>query len=135
MKLYVDENDHAVARDAVAGAVVVATSIMAYVEARAAFMRKRIEGGLAPDGLRRIVRNVDHDWDRFMRLDVTEPLLREAARLAEDHRLRGCDAVHLASARLLRHRIGDAVVFASWDSQLETAAAREGFQPLRARRR
>lgn len=70
-----------------------------------------------------------------MRIEVTEDLLRDAASLAETHRLRAYDAVHLASAKLVRGRLGGDTTFASWDDDLDTAAAREGFTLLRSRRR
>jgi predicted nucleic acid-binding protein len=112
-----------------------ATSVIAYVEARAAFARKRQDGGLIPEDYRRVVRSLDDDWHQYVRLGVGEPLLREAAGLSEVHRLRAYDAIHLASAKLMRDRVRDDVVFASWDSELEAAARREGFNLLRTRRR
>jgi hypothetical protein len=57
-------------------------------------------------------------------------LHRERTRLAESHRLRAYDAVHLASARSLSGRVSRSLVFASWDADLESAAAREGLEPL-----
>lgn len=66
-----------------------------------------------------------------MRVDVTEELLRDAARLAEAHRLRAYDAVHLASAVAFQARWGEDVTFASWDQDLQRAARREGLMLLR----
>jgi len=70
-----------------------------------------------------------------VRLEVSESLVRRAADLAETHRLRGYDAIHLASALLLADRLGGETAFGSWDDALDTAAAREGFLLLRERRR
>jgi hypothetical protein len=55
----------------------------------------------------------------------------EAARLGVGHLLKAYDAVHLASAVLLRARLGTDVRLSSWDDELDRAAAREDFQLLR----
>lgn len=75
------------------------------------------------------------DWERYVKIGVSEALVKQAAQLAEKHRLRGYDAIHLASALLLADEIGGDVVFASWDDDLDVAAAREGLPLLRPRRR
>ena len=130
VKLYVEEDGSGAVRRAVGQSRPVATSAVAYVEARAAFSRRRNEGHLTAAEHRRVVRDLDADWDRFLRLEVTEPLIREAADLAEAHRLRAYDAIHLASARVMKERLGGTVLFASWDTHLERAAAREGLEKI-----
>lgn len=57
-------------------------------------------------------------------LDVTTTVINRAAGLAVSRGLRGYDAVHLATATLIRARN---VVFASGDQRLLIAAAAEGF--------
>jgi hypothetical protein len=59
------------------------------------------------------------------------PLIREAVRLVEAHRLRAYDAIHLAAATTARREIGRPVVFSSWDDPLERAARREGLESCR----
>ena len=134
VKLHVDEEGSALIRKAVHRARLISTSRIAYVEARAAFARRRHVRELASHDYRRIVRDLDGDWGRYLRVDVTEPLVRAAARLADRHRLRAYDAVHLASARVVRERLAEPVFFASWDTALEAAARQEGFEPLTALR-
>lgn len=111
-----------------------ATAQIAYVEARAALARRRQAGDLSPAEYRRLREDFESDWERYLRLEVEEPLLRRAAGLADAHRLRAYDAVHLASAILLRTHLDDEVLFGSWDDPLDRAAAREGFRLLRGRR-
>ncbi len=130
VKLHVEEEGSALVREAVARAEVIATSRVAYVEARAAFARRRHTRELNAQDYRRIVRDLDGDWDHYLRIDVTEPLIRTAARLAERHHLRAYDAIHLASVCVVRDRLADPVVFACWDSDLEAAAHREGLPSL-----
>ena len=58
---------------------------------------------------------------------IDEALVRTAGELAERHRLRAADAMHLASAM----RVRDAgTVFVSFDRRLRDAAAAEGFDVL-----
>ncbi|KDA06016.1 twitching motility protein PilT [Microbacterium sp. CH12i] len=57
-------------------------------------------------------------------LDVTTTVINRAAEIAVTRGLRGYDAVHLATATLIRARD---VVFASGDQRLLTAAAEERF--------
>ncbi len=134
VKLYVDEEGSSVVRNVVDQAGLIATSAIAYVEARAAFVRRRHEGGLSAGEYRRIIRDLDGDWARYLVVEVTDSLIRESARLAEAHRLRAYDAVHLASAAAVHGRLAEPIVFASWDLGLEKAAEREGLEPLRSRR-
>lgn len=126
-----DEEGSARVRARVAVADLVATSLIAYVEARAALARRRHAGDLSPADHRRVVRDLDDDWERYVRLEVTERLVHDAAGLADRHRLRAYDALHLASARALGGDRADPTVFASWDDALDAAAAREGFRVLR----
>ncbi len=130
MKLYVAEEGSPLCRQAVAEARLVSTSAVAYVEARAAFARKRRERTLSPAAHRGLVRTLDMDWGRYVRIEANEDLIHEAASLAERHRLRGYDAVHLTSAVLLKNRLAEQVVFFSWDLTLQAAARREGLQGL-----
>lgn len=131
VKLYVDEEGSTGCRRAVAEAELVATSAIAYVEARAAFARRRHEARLPTRSHRRIVATLDEDWSSYVVVDVTEGVIRQGARLAERHRLRAYDAVHLASVAVLRD-VGrsEPLVFASWDAVLGQAARREGFSLL-----
>ncbi|MBI4839888.1 MAG: type II toxin-antitoxin system VapC family toxin [candidate division NC10 bacterium] len=135
VKIHVEEEGSPLIRDAVVSARLISTSAIAYVEARAAFARRRHTGELPPQDYRRIVKDLDSDWGNYLRVEVTELLIREAARVAERHRLRAYDAIHLASAADLRRRLVEPVVFATWDADLETAARREGLALLVDRRR
>jgi uncharacterized protein len=75
-----------------------ATSRIAYAEARAAFARKRREQGLSRADYRSVVDDLDEDWGDYFIVDVSEGVVRAAGILAENHVLRGVDAIHLASA-------------------------------------
>lgn len=111
-----------------------ATSIIAYVETRAALARRHQAGDLAASDYQRTIREFEQDWEHYTRVDVDETLVREAARLAGAHRLRAYEAIHLASALVFERRTGGEMLFASWDDRLDAAAAREGLKLLRRHR-
>jgi predicted nucleic acid-binding protein len=131
VKLYVEETGSASVREQVGDATAVATSSIAYVEARAALVRRRRTGDLTAADHRRVLGALDSDWERYVRLEVTSELIREAAALADRYPLRAYDAIHLASAVAARRRLGDDLVFACWDDALSAAASREGLLPGR----
>jgi predicted nucleic acid-binding protein len=131
----VDEDGSVLVRQRRDEATSVATSLVTLVEARAALARRRHQGDVSPAHHRDVLEDLAGDWERVVRIGLNEPLVERAARLAEIHRLRAYDAIQLASALLFAERLGEDTVFGSWDDALDAAAAREGFQVLRGRRR
>lgn len=132
VKLYVDEIGSELVRSGVAQAEFVATSEIAYLEARAALARRRREKVFSLPSYRRLLEDFELDWDRYVVVAVTMPLLREASSLTERYPLRALDALHLASAQLVGPRSAEEpLMFASWDETLDRAAAREGLALLR----
>lgn len=131
VKLYVDEEGSPVVLRAADQAELIATSAIAYIEARAAFVRRRYEGGLSAGDYRRVIRDLDADWTRYLIVEVTDSLIRKGASFAETHRLRAYDAIHLASAAVVRGWLAEPIVFASWDLGLAKAARGEGLEVFR----
>ncbi len=129
VKLYVEEAGRAAVLAAVGEAEVVGTAMIAYVEARAAFARRRREGVLTRPGYVRCVRDLDQDWPRYLRFELSEGLIFAAAKMSVRYRLRAYDAVHLASGLLMRDHL-DGVLFACWDGHLNAAARRAGLAVL-----
>ena len=129
VKLYVPEPESEAVQALVGTAQVAAVSVVAFAEARAAFARKRREPAVNPKDYRRIVREFDDDWDHYFVVDVTEPLVKRAAQLADKHGLRGYDAIQLSSAIVLRDQSGEAVSFCCFDGRLLRASRREGLKP------
>jgi uncharacterized protein len=129
VKLYVDEPGSGDVRRQVEEAEIVAASVVAYPEARAALARRRREQSLTVAGHRRSKTALDADWPHVLALDVSTPLARSAGDLAEQHKLRGFDALHLASYLAVAREFPDEEVrFSSADHALERAAklARKG---------
>lgn len=109
---------------AVKEATTVATSTVAYAEARAAFARRRREGWLGEEEYRRVVAALDEGWESYDRLAVSDAVARRAGNMVERHALGGFDAVHLASAERLKERFDD-LHFLAFDVRLLDAARRD----------
>jgi uncharacterized protein len=123
VKLYVEEPGSADVRGLVDRAELVTASVVAYPEARAALARRRRERSLTLADHRRAKRALDADWPRVLALDVSNPLAKSAGDLAERHRLRGFDALHLASfLQIAQEFSGERVHFSSADTALQRAA-------------
>jgi uncharacterized protein len=134
LKLYLAETGSELVREHRGTASVAATSLVTLVEARAGLARRRRASEILPREYRHAVGELTEDWDRYVKIGISDGLVKHAAQLAERHRLRGYDAIHLASAMLLTDQTNGDVLFASWDDDLDAAAAREGFPLLRSRR-
>lgn len=130
VKLYVEEEGSSMVRQWVDDADTVATSIIAFVEARAAFARRRREKRISSAAHARLVRDFEADWGRYLVLEAREPLIRRAGKLTEIHPLRAYDAIHLASAKILREKLAEPVSFTSWGARLVAAARKEGLEVI-----
>ena len=128
VKIYVDETKSVDVRENVKKAEGVATSRIAYAEARAAFARKRREQGLSRVDYRSVVTDLDQDWDDYFIVDVSQTVVRAAGILAENQALRGADAIHLASAVTLSKQVGESIMFLCFDGRLATAADKEDLR-------
>ena len=123
VKLYIAEPGSDAVRSLVNQATVVATSGIAYPETRAALARRRRERALRPAAFAMATRAFEDDWPRYLAVDVSASICREAGELAERFRLRGYDAVHLASYLEIARRAGLAETrFSSYDERLNRAA-------------
>jgi predicted nucleic acid-binding protein len=128
VKLYVDEPLSQELSAAVDESEAVATSLLAYVEAMAAFARARRDARLSPHGYRHVVDAFEGDWPRYIVVEVTDRLVKSAGKLATSRALRGYDALHLASALSFRGRVPSAVMFVAFDRELNIAAKREALR-------
>lgn len=143
VKLYIEEEGTDDAQHAVEDAESVATSAVAYPEARSAFARLERDGHLSPEEHRTIVADLDGEWPSYEVVDVTRDLAGIAGALAARHLLRGFDAVHLASAVVVKSARGlssrestergeatmppPEVQLVAYDGSLLAAARREGL--------
>jgi predicted nucleic acid-binding protein len=130
VKLYVREPDSDAVRELISAADVVATSILAYAEARAAFARKRREKGISDAAYKSVKEALERDWPSYFILSAAGQTVKTAGDLAEKHALRGFDALHLASALDLRLSGASSIRFLTADNRLRDAARAEGFETL-----
>jgi predicted nucleic acid-binding protein len=98
----------------------------------AALWRKVRTGEESAANMGQAVQAFRTDWQhRYQIVEVTPLVAEEAMRLAEQHGLRGYDAVHLAAAlsivQVSRLSGGPALVFLSADDQQLQAAQSEGL--------
>ena len=123
VKLYVTEAGSDVIHKLVGEADVVATSVAAYPETRAAFARLRREGVLTASALTAAKHAFEEQWPTYLTLEATDSLCRAAGELAEKYSLRGFDSIHLASFAEVARRAGtDDTRFSSFDEHLNQAA-------------
>ncbi len=123
VKLYVTEAGTEVIRQLVGDANVVATSVVAYAETRAALARLRREGALTASKLTSAKREFEEQWPSYLTLEATDALCRAAGELAEKYSVRGFDSIHLASFAEIARRAGtDDTRFSSFDERLNKAA-------------
>ena len=125
VKLYVEEDGSPLIRELVGRAELVATSVVAYAEARAALARQRREGGLTSAGYDRARDDFERDWPRYLTVEVSEAVYRSAGDLAEKHHLRGFDSLHLASYLSLYRDGAREIRFSAFDEALNRAARKE----------
>jgi predicted nucleic acid-binding protein len=125
VKLYVEEKGSTAIRKLVERAELVATSVVAYAEARAALARQRREGGLTAAGFGQAKNDFEQDWPRYLAVEVSEAVYRSAGNLAEKHHLRGFDSLHLAAYLSLRGDGERQVRLSSFDETLNRAARKE----------
>ncbi len=125
VKLYVAEPGSEVVRQLVADSHVVATSVVAYAETRAALARLRRDRVLTASKTTSVKREFDEQWPTYLTLDATESLCRAAGEVAEKYGLRGFDSIHLASFAEIARRAGAGEArFSSFDERLNAAATK-----------
>jgi predicted nucleic acid-binding protein len=108
---------------------VAVTSKLAYAEARAALAAARRSRRLSSDGLSDATSALEARFAELDLIEVTDEVVRSAGDLAEEHALRGFDALHLASALAL----GAEVILVTWDRVLAKAARALRFDLAGAR--
>jgi predicted nucleic acid-binding protein len=134
VKLYIAEPGSERMREVAAESGPVAASHLAFAEIHATFARRRREGLLLATEFDELRHRFAGDWLELTQVPTGAEILALVPGLCERHPLRGADALHLASALLLRQE-GLEITFACSDRHLLEAAASEGlaiFDPVRA---
>lgn len=97
------------------------------MEARRAIDRLRLESALDDSGVARAHQELARIEESLHLVGLTRTVLRRAAEPMPTI-LRTLDALHLASAILLRESVGPELVFATHDTRQTTAAQALGFR-------
>ena len=103
---------------------VAVTSRVTYVEARAALAAARRQGRLADAQLAETRRSLEARFQAMEVVEVDATIARAAGDIAEQSRLRGYDAIHLASSLMLGP---EDTVLVTWDRDLAWAAYAAGL--------
>ena len=128
VKLYIQEEGSDVVLDLLHMADALVTSVVAYPEARAAFSRRYHEGGFNSKEFNRIKQGLNDDWQHYAVVQLTPDLALKAGEIAEIRRVRGFDAIHLASALALQVKLTDSIIFSCFDHRLNKAAEQAGLK-------
>jgi len=131
VKLLFNEPGSELAEELWTRADTVASSYLVYSEGRAALAAMRRAGRLGARGLRRAVHELDERCGQMHGVTAEPARVLTAGSLAEQHGLRGYDAVHLISALSLD---APRVVVATWDRELAAAVNAEGHAVVPAQR-
>ena len=123
VKLYVTETGSDGVRQLVREATIVATSVVAYAEGRAAFARLRRERALTAARFASVKRELSEQWPAYLALEATSSLCLAAGEFAERYGLRGFDIIHLATYAEVARRAGvTGTRFSSFDDRLNHAS-------------
>lgn len=127
VKLYVEEVHAVTVRAWVEEAELIATCRVALPETISAFHRRFRSGDFSKPDFENLNAGFSKDWRKYVVLDFDE---LEAGLLVRKYGLRGFDAVHLSSAKMMRQDANLSLFFSSFDEKLNKAATAEGFQVL-----
>ena len=128
VKLYAREAGSVAVRRESGAAEAIATSAVAYAEARAAFARLARERPASRKLHRQRVSQLDRDWSHYVVVELTPAVTRSSGEIAEQHALRGFDAIHLASALWLQSAYSGDLAFMAYDRRQAAAAADAGLR-------
>lgn len=127
VKLYVEETHAATVREWAEDAEFIATCRVTYPETLSALDRRFRSGDFSKHDYELLIGGFAEDWLNFVVLDFDEI---EAGRLVRKYGLKGFDAVHLSSAKMMRRDDDLALFFSSFDEKLNKAAKAEGLEVL-----
>lgn len=118
IKLYVKEEGTALVLKMLKSADLVATSKVAYVEARAAIARLRREGLLKEQAYQLVKESFQQDWNNYLLVELSNTVINMGGEMTESYKLRGFDAIHLASALMLKKQLEQDITGGCWDARL-----------------
>jgi predicted nucleic acid-binding protein len=128
VKWFFDEPLMDLARGIKAEAAIAATSLVAFPEVISAIRRAHKDGRCSAAEMALVRDEFLRIWPDFQRVEINDGLVQHAGRLIFKHSLRAFDALHLASALLLKNEAeGLDFFFSCFDRGLNQAAQQEGL--------
>ncbi len=127
VKRYVEEEGTKLVDELWEKAEEVATSVVAFAEVISAFSRKSREGILTQKELIEIIYEFKEDYSRMIHVPITLELNKIIERLLVSYSLKGFDAIHLASALILKVEFPE-TVFLCFDKALNKTARKENLK-------
>ncbi len=118
VKLYIEEEGSEVLRERLKSAERLATSKVAYAEARAVFSRLRREKALNEKDYQLVKNSFQQDWNNYLVVELSDTVIALSGNLTEKYALRGFDAIHLASALFLKKQLRHKILGGCWDGRL-----------------
>ncbi len=110
-----------------------ACASLGMIEVMATLSRKRKAREINLSQFKQKARELEDDWERFIKIQMTYEVVHVAKELTKKLSLRGSDAVHLSSALLLQKRFiekDDQLVMVASDYELIEAAESSGLRVL-----
>lgn len=101
------------------------SNALSYPEVRAALAAARRDKRLTERSLNTSKQEWETYWGDINAVEPYEQLLHEAGDVAESYRLKGYDAVHLATAMRF---LPELVIMVTWDRRLREAALQAGLR-------
>jgi len=107
-----------------------ASSVLGYIEVASALARQQVPRKLDEDKLARLQQQLEEDWGDLAGFPLTDEVVDRALRLARGYKLRGADAVYLATALGVNDALaatGDSLVLIASDEELLAVAQQTGL--------
>ncbi len=114
-------------RRLIASVEIAASSRIGVVECHSAVRRSAHEGVLRDADLGSALRNLSKLWNGVLVVEADRTVCNRAIEILATMRLRGSDAIHLASALQFAGKDLETTTFAAWDERLRRAADSVGF--------
>ncbi|MFH1857925.1 MAG: type II toxin-antitoxin system VapC family toxin [Candidatus Omnitrophota bacterium] len=105
----------------------IVTSCVTFAETLASIHRKQRESETTNSLLETVIDSFKQDWTAFYLVEVANDLNDTIEKVLAKHPLRGFDAIHLASALIIRDTAVRDFTFACYDRRLSRAARSEGL--------
>lgn len=128
VKWLFEETASELAADARENADFAVTSLLSYPEVLSAIRRAKQEGRCSESEMAFAIEEFIEIWNVIAWIPPSEKLILATQPLIFEHDLRGYDAVHLASALVLKREAATEILFSCFDRKLNRAAKAEGLQ-------